>query len=91
MPRRFGYGPRSHCGDRPPRRHSFPAGGSYTHFDPGHLDEPHFPRCGSHTTHCNGEVQKTVKTSSGHTIKCWIPKRYLTNPRTEPSTSSHPV
>jgi hypothetical protein len=31
-----------------------------------------------------------VKTSSGHMVKCWIPKIYLTNPSTEPSTFSHP-
>jgi hypothetical protein len=32
-----------------------------------------------------------VKTSSGHMVKCLIPKFYLTNPSTEPSTSSCPV
>jgi hypothetical protein len=30
-----------------------------------------------------------VKTSSGHMVKCWIPKIFLTNPITEPSTVSH--
>jgi hypothetical protein len=30
-----------------------------------------------------------VKTSSGHMVKCWIPKIFLTNPSTEPSTFSH--
>jgi hypothetical protein len=32
-----------------------------------------------------------VKTSSGRMVKCWIPKIYLTNPSTEPSTFSHPM
>jgi hypothetical protein len=44
-----------------------------------------------HVTHSNGKMQKTVKTSSGCMVKCWIPKFYLTNPSTEPSTSSRPV
>jgi hypothetical protein len=39
----------------------------------------------------SGEVQRTVKTSSGRMVKCWIPKIYLTNPSTEPSTFSRPV
>jgi hypothetical protein len=43
VPERFGYDPRSHCGDRVPHRHGFPARGSYTHFKPRHLDDPHFP------------------------------------------------
>jgi hypothetical protein len=30
-----------------------------------------------------------VKTSFGRMVKSWIPKIYLTNPSTEPSTSSH--
>jgi hypothetical protein len=89
--RHVGYGPRSHRGDRPSCRHGFPAEGSYTRFEPRHLDGPHFPRHGSYPTRSNGEVQKTVKTSSGHMVKCWIPKFYLTNPSTEPSTSSHHV
>jgi hypothetical protein len=33
VPRCFGYGPRSDRGDHPPRRHDFPDGGSYTHFE----------------------------------------------------------
>jgi hypothetical protein len=70
MSRRFGYVPRSHRGDRPPRRHNFPAGGSYTHFEPRHLNGPHFPRRGSHPTGSNGEMQKTVRTSSGRMVKC---------------------
>jgi hypothetical protein len=91
VPRRFGYGPHSHCGDCPLRRHRFPIGGSYTRFEPRHLEGPRFPRRGSHSTHSNGDVQKIVKISSGHMVKCWIPKFYLTNPSTEPLTSSHLV
>jgi hypothetical protein len=87
--RHFGYGPHPYCGDHPPRKHSFPATGSYTQFESRHLDNPCFPHCGSHPTHSNGEMQTTVKTSSGRMVKCWIPKFYLTNPSTEPSTSSH--
>jgi hypothetical protein len=62
VPRRFGYGPRPHHGDRFPRRNDFPAGGSYTHFEPRHLDDPRFPYYGSHPTGSKGEVQKTMKT-----------------------------
>jgi hypothetical protein len=69
-PRCFGYGPRPHRGDRFPRRPSFPAGGSHTHFELRHLEGPHFPRCGSCPTRSNGEVQRIVKTSSGHMVKC---------------------
>jgi hypothetical protein len=90
-PRRFGYGPRPHRGDHFPRSPGFPTGGSYTHFDLRHLDGPHFPRRGSCPTRPSGEVQRTIKTSSGRMIKCWIPKIYLTNPSTEPSTFSRPV
>jgi hypothetical protein len=32
-----------------------------------------------------------MKTSSSRMVKCWIPKIYLTNTSTEPSTFSHPV
>jgi hypothetical protein len=32
-----------------------------------------------------------MKTSSGHMVKCWISKIYLTNPSTESLTFSHPV
>jgi hypothetical protein len=39
-PRRFGYNPRPHRGDRFPRRPGFPAGGSFPHFEPRHLDGP---------------------------------------------------
>jgi hypothetical protein len=34
VPRRFGYDPRPHSGDRFPRRPGFSAGASYTHFEP---------------------------------------------------------
>jgi hypothetical protein len=91
VPRNFGYDPHSHHGDRPSCRHGFPAGGPYTHFELRHLDDPHFPHHGSRSTRSNGEVKKTVKPSSGRMVKCWISKFYLTNPSTEPSTSSSPV
>jgi hypothetical protein len=89
--RRFGYGPRSHCGDRTLCRHGFPAAGSHTHFEPRYLDGPHFPHRGSCPTRPNGEVESIVKTSFGRMVKCWISKIYLANPSTEPSTFSHPM
>jgi hypothetical protein len=55
------------------------------------MDGPRFPRRGSHPTRPSGEVQRNVKTSSGRMVKCCIPKIYLTNPSTEPSTFSHPM
>jgi hypothetical protein len=61
-----------------------------------HLGDPPPPRrhgffaAGSYTR-SNGEVQKTVKASSGHVVKYWIPKFYLTNPNTESSISSYPM
>jgi hypothetical protein len=91
VPRRFGYGPRPHRGDRFPRRPGFPAEGAHTHFELRHLDDPHFPRRGSHPTRPNGELERIAKTSSGRMVKCWIPKIYLTNPSMEPSTPSHPI
>jgi hypothetical protein len=90
-PRCFGYGPRSHRGDRFPCRPGFPTGGSHTQFEPRHLDAPRLPCHGSRHTRPNGEVQKTMKTSSGCMVKCWILKVYLTNPNTEPLTSSCPM
>jgi hypothetical protein len=90
-PRRFGYSPRPHRGERFPRRPGFPAGGSFPHFESRHLDGPRFPHHGSHPTQPSGEVQRTVKTPSGCMVKCWIPKIYLTNPSTEPSTLSRPM
>jgi hypothetical protein len=89
--KRFGYDPHPQCGDRFPHMPSFPVRGSRTHLEPRHLDNPHFPRHGSRPTRPNGKVQRTVKTSSGHMIKCWISKIYLTNPSTELSTSSRPM
>jgi hypothetical protein len=50
-----------------------------------------FPHCGTRPTDSSGEVQSTMKTSSDRMVKCWIPKIYLTNPSTEPSTFSHPM
>jgi hypothetical protein len=85
-PRRFGYGSRPRRGDRFPHRFGFPTGGSYTHFEPRHLEGSRFPCRGSYPTRPSGEVQKTVKTSSGCMVKCWIPKIYVTNPSTEPLT-----
>jgi hypothetical protein len=90
-PRRFGYGPRPHCGDRFPRRPGFPTRGSFPHFESRHLDGPRFSRRGSCPTRLSGEVQRTVKTSSGRMVKCWIAKIYLTNPSTESSTLSRPM
>jgi hypothetical protein len=90
-PRCFGYGPRPHRGDRFPCRPGFSTGGSFPHLEPRHLDGPRFPRRGSHPTRPSGEVQRTVKTSSSRMVKCWIPKIYLTNLSTEPSTLSHPM
>jgi hypothetical protein len=89
--RSFGYGTRPRRGDHFSRRSGFPTGGSFTHFEPRHLDNPCFPHHGSRPTRPSGEVQRTVKTSSGRMVKCWISKIYLTNPSTEPSTLSHPV
>jgi hypothetical protein len=50
VPIRFGYGPHPHRGDRFSRRPNFPVGGSYTHFEPRHLDGSHFPHHGSRPT-----------------------------------------
>jgi hypothetical protein len=91
VPRRFGYGPRPHRGDRFPRKPCFPVGGFHTRFESRHLDGPHFLHHGSRPTHSNGDVQKIVRTSSSRVVKYWIPKIYLTNPSTEPSTFSHPM
>jgi hypothetical protein len=91
VPRRFGYGSRPHRGDYFPRRPGFSTGGSYTHFEPRHLDGPRFPHHGSCPIGSNSEILKIVKTFSSHIVKCWIPNIYLTNPSTGPSTSSHPM
>jgi hypothetical protein len=69
VPRCFGYNPCSHRGDRPPHRHGFPARGSYTYFEPRHLDGLGFPHHGSHHTRSNDHVQKIVKASSSHMVK----------------------
>jgi hypothetical protein len=90
-PRRFGYGPRPHRGNRFPRRTGFPTGGCFPHFELRHLDGPRFPRRGSRPSRPSDEVQRIVKTSSGRMVKCWIRRIYLTNPSTEPSTFSRPM
>jgi hypothetical protein len=90
-PRRFGYGPRPRRGDRFPRRPGFSARGSFTHLEPRHLDGLCFSHRGSRPTHPSGEVQKTVKTSSGRMVKCWIHKIYLTHPSTESLIPSRPM
>jgi hypothetical protein len=91
VPRYFGYNPRPDRGDRTPRNLSFPIGGAHTHFEPRHLDGPHFPRHGSRPTRSNVEVQRIVETSSDRMVKYWIPKIYLTNPSTESLTFSRPM
>jgi hypothetical protein len=70
VPGCFGYDPRPHRGDRFSRRPGFFAGGSHIHFEPRHLDDPHFPHRGSCPTQPNGEVQRTVKTYSCLMVKC---------------------
>jgi hypothetical protein len=85
-PRCLGYGTRPHRGDRFPRMPGFSIGGSFSYLEPRHLDGPCFPHRGSCPTRPSSEVQKTVKTSSGHMVKCCISKIYLTNTSTEPST-----
>jgi hypothetical protein len=89
--KRFGYGTRPHRGDHFSCRSVFPTRGFYTHFEPRHLDSPRFLHHGSCSTWPSGEVQRTVKTSFGRMVKCWISKIYLTNPNTESSTFSHPM
>jgi hypothetical protein len=88
VPRCFGFNPHSCHGARPTRRHSSPARGAYSHFELSCFDGPHFPYHGSRLTRSNCEVHKIVVTSSCHMVKCWIPKIFLTNPSTEPSTFS---
>jgi hypothetical protein len=85
----FGVDPCSHRGVRPTCRHGFFTRGVYSHLEQSHFDGLRFPCCGSCLTRSNGEVQKTAMSSLGHMAKCWIPKIFLTNPNTEPSTSSH--
>jgi hypothetical protein len=69
-PKRFGYGPRPHRGDRFSRRPGFPVGESFPHFESRHLDGPRFFHRGSRPTRSSGEVQRTVETSSGRMVKC---------------------
>jgi hypothetical protein len=69
-PRRFGYDPRPHRGDRFSRRPDFPTRGFHTHFELRHLGDPCFPRRGSCPTRPNGELQRIVKTTSGRMVKC---------------------
>jgi hypothetical protein len=70
-PRHFGYGPSfPRHGDYFLRRPGILAGASHTHFEPRHLDNPNFSRRGSRPTRPNGEVERTMKTSSGHMVKC---------------------
>jgi hypothetical protein len=90
-PRRYGYGPCPRRGDRFPHRPGFPVVATYTNFEPRHMDGPRFFLRGSRLTRPSGEVQRTMKSSSGRMVKCWIAKIYLTNPSTEPSTISHLV
>jgi hypothetical protein len=91
VPRRFGYGPHPHRGDRFLHRPGFCTGGAHTHSEPRHLDGPRFSHRGSRPIQPSGEVQRNVKTSSGRMVMCWIPKIYLTHPSTEPSTPSCPM
>jgi hypothetical protein len=91
VPRRFGYDRHPHHGDRFPHRPGFSTGASHTHFEPRHLDSPRFSHHGSRLTGSNGEVLKTIKTSSAHMVKYWIPNIYLTKPSTKPSTFSRPM
>jgi hypothetical protein len=91
VPRRFGFDPRSHLGACPLHRHGSSARGVYSHFESKHLDGPRFPYRGSRPTGSNSEVLKTVKTSSGRMVKCWICKIYLPNPSIEPLTFSRPM
>jgi hypothetical protein len=90
-PRCFGYGSRTHRGDRFPCRPGFPAGGSFPHYESRHLDGLRFLHRGSRPTRPSGEVQRNVKTSPGRMVKYRISKIYLTNSSTEPSTFSHPM
>jgi hypothetical protein len=70
VPRRLGYDPHPHYGDRFPRKPDFLAGGAHTHFEPRHLDDPYFPHRGSRPTRPNGGLERIVKTSSGRMVKC---------------------
>jgi hypothetical protein len=56
LPKCFGYDPCPHRGDHFLRRPDSPTGGSYTHFEPRHLDGPHFLCRGSRPTRSNNNV-----------------------------------
>jgi hypothetical protein len=71
-PRCFGYGPCPHHGDHFPHWPGFTTGGSFTHFELRHFNGPRFSHRGSCPTRPSGKVQRTVKTSSGRMVKCWI-------------------
>jgi hypothetical protein len=70
VPRHFGCDPHPHYDDRFSRRRDFFAEGSYTHFEPRHLDGLCLPHRGSCPIGSKGEVTKTVKTSSSRMVKC---------------------
>jgi hypothetical protein len=55
-PIRFDYDPHPHRGDRFPRRSDFLTGGSHTHLEPRHLDDPRFLHRGSRPNRPSGEV-----------------------------------
>jgi regulator of replication initiation timing len=69
-PRCFGYNTRPHRGDRFPCRPVFPAAESHTHLELRHLYGPHFLHHGSRPTRSSDVMQRIVKTSSGHMVKC---------------------
>jgi hypothetical protein len=84
--RSYGFGPQENCFE--PRRFGY---GPRLHLADRFPRRTSFPAGGSFTSHSAVEVQRTVKTSSSRMVKCWIPKIYLTNPSTKPSTFSHPM
>jgi hypothetical protein len=69
-PRCFGYGPRPHHGDHFPCKAGFSAGWSFLHLEPRHLYGSCFLCHGLRPTRSSGEMQRTVKTSSGLIVKC---------------------
>jgi hypothetical protein len=87
VPRCFRYGPHPHRGDHFYHMHSFPTGGSYTHFEPRHLDGPHFPRRCSCPTRPSGEVQRAVKTF----LVTWLSVGFLRFISLTPALSHRPL
>ena len=86
---RFGAPRFPHRGERHSRGFGFHTDDFYPHnsrFESRRFDRPRFPHHGSRPMHSNDNVQRTVMTTTGHMVKCWIPKCFLTNPSTEPST-----